>query len=131
MKRFGKAARAGRLLLILLPALAPGCGPAPPRPADPDVARQVLRTALDAWQKGDPADSLKAGQPPIYVNDTDWKAGVRLTGYEVKGDGTFYGAQYRCSVVLSVEPGKGGRSDKTVKYLIDTQPRLVIVRDDL
>jgi hypothetical protein len=131
MRLLSKVPRPGWLLLALLSALALGCGQAPPRPADPDAARQALRAALDAWRQGEPPQELKARQPPIYVNDTDWQAGVRLTGYELKGDGAFYGVQYRCSVVLSVEPGKGRKSEKTVKYLIDTHPRLVIVRDDL
>ena len=132
MKPLWRAARPGRLLLALLPVLALGCGGArPPEPADPDQAREALRAALDAWRKGEPPDALKGRQPPIYVNDADWQAGHRLAGYELKGDGKYYGAQFRCSVVLSLELGKGKRSDKVVKYLIDTHPRVVIVRDDL
>ena len=131
MRPLWRAARPGRLLALLLPALALGCGQAPPEPADPDQARQALRTALGAWQKGEAPEALKARQPPVYVNDADWQAGLRLAGYELKGDGKYYGAQFRCSVVLSLESGKGKRSDKVVKYLIDTHPRVVIVRDDL
>jgi hypothetical protein len=108
-----------------------GCAKGPPEPVDPDRACEALRTALDAWKSGATTDTLKSGQPPIYVNDSDWLAGHRLTSYELKANGKHYGAQYRCWVVLSLESSKGKRSDKTVKYLIDTHPRVVIVRDDL
>jgi hypothetical protein len=119
------------LLMALVPVLVIGCAKPPPEPADPDKARQVLRSALDAWQKGETPDALKARQPPIYFNDTDWQAGRRLAGYQVKEDGKHYGAQFRCSVVLSLEGDMGKRSDKPVKYLVDTHPAVVIVRDDL
>jgi hypothetical protein len=125
-----RAAGSGWLLLALLSFVALGCGQSRPQPADPDKANEALRAALDAWQNGDTPEGLKARQPPIYVNDADWFAGHRLTGYELNGDGKYYGAQFRCSVVLSLEPSKGKRSDKTVKYLIDTHPRVVIVRDE-
>jgi hypothetical protein len=117
--------------LTLLTVLAPGCGKAPSEPADPDQARQALRAALDAWQNGEAPEALKDRDPPVFVNDRDWQAGHRLTGYRLKGDGTYYGAQFRCSVVLSFGAGRGKPSEKTVKYLIDTHPRVVIVRDDL
>jgi hypothetical protein len=131
MRHFRRGARLGGWSLALLTSLALGCGPATPRPADPDKAREALRTALDAWQNGERPEALKARQPALYVNDADWQAGLRLTGYELKGDGDYHGVQFRCSAVLSLEAGKGQRSDKAVKYLIDTQPRVVIVRDEL
>ena len=126
-----RAARPGWPLLALLPVLALGCGRAPPpAPADPDKARETLRTALEAWREGGTPASLKERSPPIYVNDRDWEAGRRLARYEVQDKAEHYGSQFRCSVRLSLHDARGNVTDRTVKYLIDTQPALVIVRDD-
>jgi hypothetical protein len=118
-------------LLLAVTMLGAGCtSRPPPAPANRDRGREALRQALDAWQKGDSNESLHARQPPIYMNDTDWRAGSRLLSYELDGSDNYHGAQLRAEVKLALQDKSGNRTEKKVSYLIDTDPALVIVRGD-
>jgi hypothetical protein len=131
MTRAPWQARCGWPLLALCLAALPGCRGRVPAPADPGRGREALHAALDAWEKGETPESLRQRTPPIYVTDTDWLAGQRLVHYQLKDKDEYHGSQFRCWVVLSLQSAKGGRKEKTVSYLIDTQPALVIVRGDM
>jgi hypothetical protein len=102
-----------------------------PRPADVEEGRAALQEALDAWQQGKASEDLQQRTPPIYVNDTDWRAGQSLVRYRLKNGNEYHGAQLRCSVLLSLRTKGGEQREKTVTYLIDTHPALVIVRGDM
>ncbi|MBI1901542.1 MAG: hypothetical protein HYS13_10590 [Planctomycetia bacterium] len=115
--------------LLLLATAVLGCGQELPPAADANMARQALGTALEAWKSGQPGDSLKKASPPVYFTDKDWQAGKRLTAFEVKENSEHFGLQVRCFVALSLDDN-GQAVQKDVKYLIDTQPTIVIVRDD-
>ena len=57
--------------LVSLFALAAvlGCGGGTlPERANPERARQALRTALDTWQKGESTEALANGSPPLKSN---------------------------------------------------------------
>ena len=119
--------RAPALLLFL--ALA-GCGGgSPPRPADPDAAREALQTALDAWQRGDSPASLQGRRPPIHVVDHDWGAGLRLARFELGAD-TPSGADRWCPVRLWFPDRRGKAVPRTAAYRVGTHPALTVVRED-
>ena len=44
-------------------------------PLDVELAREVLKTSLEAWKKGDSPDTLKNGSPSIIAQDPDWVTG--------------------------------------------------------
>lgn len=105
-----------------------GCGGSSlPDPADPGQAVSALRTALDSWQKGEPADALHARKPPLYHNDKDRTAGKRLASFRIDEKTDMHGRQVRCSAALTF----AGSGEKIVRYLIDTHPSVVITREEL
>ncbi len=116
----------GYLVLILLCAV--GCSDSLPPVANPERGREALQTALDAWQKGEKVESLQASQPAIHVNDPDWRDNKKLLKFEI-GSGEFHGQSWRCEVLLTFQDGAGKATPHQVKYLIDTDPAMVVVRD--
>lgn len=110
-----------------------GCGGtnySPPKAADPAVARQTLKTVLDAWKSGTPKDSLASQTPKVFVGDEDWSGGNALKDYKLIDDGESYGSNVRFRVGLELD-SKGGTSlQKTVRYIVATDPVVSITRDD-
>src|SRR4029453_17857412 len=90
------------LLFLAASWLTPvGCsGNKPPEPADPEKAREVLRTTLDAWKGGDKPSALQQASPSIRVTDDDWQAGLRLRSYEIQDQGEVVGCTLHATVVL-------------------------------
>ena len=81
MKRNRKLSASGRLATLLLLAAPLGCGGL--EPTDPDRARETLALALDAWRDGRSVEDVTNGSPPITVADPLWKAGYKLSSYQV------------------------------------------------
>jgi hypothetical protein len=101
-----------------------------PSPADPEQARQALRSALDAWQRGEKSESLRGGAPPIHVIDGDWDRDLRLARYQLAPDDRASGPNLLCPVQLSLRDGRGRSFNKRVVYLVGTDPRVSIVREE-
>jgi hypothetical protein len=116
--------------LPLAVLLAAGCGPRLQAPADPAQARDALRTALDAWQRGDRPDALRAASPAVHVNDPDWSAGHRLTRYQIAAGGDRAGTDLRYPVRLTFTGPKGQTVQKNTAYMVGTSPVLTVVRHD-
>jgi len=117
------------ILAMALLAIAPsGCGPGAAQPADQEAARNALRTALDAWKKGDPLDSLAQAQPPIHVSDWRWKSGAKLVRYEVDDRDQAVGAERRWPVKLWIDGGTGKTIHETTAYSVATHPALTVSR---
>lgn len=117
-------------LAVVVLAVSSGCSQAPPRPADPDEARQSLSTALDAWKAGgDPADLLSK-TPPLHVLDRDWSGGTKVTAYELE-EGRPLGAGIQYPVSLTLENAKGKTAKKRVVYVVNTGEVVSIARQDL
>jgi len=106
-----------------------GCGKARPK-ADADLARETLRMALDAWKKGQPADSLKDRSPPINVADHEWRGGFALLDYRVAEKDQHFGSDLRCQVELSLRNPKGKTLTKKATYSVGTNNALIVVRED-
>jgi hypothetical protein len=115
---------------LLAVLLASGCGTHLQAPADPDQARDALRTALDAWQRGDRPDSLAGAGQGVQVNDPDWSEGCRLTRYDIAGDGKRAGIDLRYQVTLTLTDSNGNRVRKDAVYVVGTSPVLSVVRYD-
>lgn len=113
-----------RPAIALVLAFAAGCGSAPTQ-SDPEVARQTLQRALDAWKRGDPPDALKDASPPVTVADTEWRRGAKLLAYELADKTEPSGFDQRFTVKLTLDADKKPR---TVMYDVSTHPKLVVVR---
>ncbi|MBC7852547.1 MAG: hypothetical protein IAF94_03840 [Pirellulaceae bacterium] len=115
-------------LIILFTVFVGGCSTPLPPAAEPAQARSALTTALDAWQKGETAESLQARSPAIHVNDPGWSSGERLVKYEIQAEQA-HGQGWKVQVLLTLQSGGGAASNRQVNYTIDTEPAVVIVRD--
>lgn len=114
--------------IALVVASFAGCGPSLPPVADADKAKAALQAALDAWRDGASEESLQQRQPPIYVNEPDWRTGRKLAKYEL-GSGERQGQSWRCDVKLTFL--EEGRETEPVpgRYSVDTDPAQVVVRE--
>ena len=118
----------GPLLLLLLLLVTPGCGTSLPPAADASKARPALQTALDAWQKGESAQSLQARSPAIHVNDFGWDNKDRLARYEILSEQSG-GQSWKAKVLLTIQYANGAQMQHEANYTVDTKPSLVIVRE--
>jgi hypothetical protein len=89
-----------------------------------------LRTVLDAWKSGAPAESLGGHEPPVFVADRDWRGGARLARYEVFPNDQLFGSDLRCNVWLWLEDGSGKTRKKKATYSVGTNDKLTVVRED-
>ena len=123
--------RAGRLLTVALLLLAAGCSNQRPNkaaPVDAETARSTLKLALDAWRDGKSPDSLQQASPKITAQDMDWKQGLTLKNYKLLGDGVERDANLECRVKLSLVDKRGKTFEKTVTYIVGTDPVLTVFR---
>jgi hypothetical protein len=118
MKRFFFAA-----LCLGLPW---GCGT---KPADMEQAGPALRASLEAWKAGSSQKELASQNPPIVMNEDDWREGKSLLDYKMEEAGIMHGRQVVWWVQIKLKDKKGKTEDRRAKYVIDTTPQLVIVRD--
>jgi hypothetical protein len=119
---------------LLFPAalclsLLPGCGKGPLEPADIDQAGPALRTALEAWKGGKSQQELAGQTPSILMNEDDWREGKHLVDYKMEEAGALHGRQVVWWVQIKLQDRGGKTEDRKAKYVIDTTPRIVIVRD--
>ena len=100
----------GAALLIIT-----GCGfPA----AKLDEAKGHVRGALEVWQKGGKPEDLMSAAPPVEFHEAMWKAGEKLTAFEMGEVKYVDSAQVvRCDVKLTVR-GRNGR-DRTENVVYD------------
>lgn len=123
-----------RLMYRLLPGLAlmiavVGCrGSHGNAPVSGDKAREVLRTALESWKKGDKIDALQSQSPPIYVIDLEWQQGAKLKDYQIVGDGEEKDAHLFCNVRLTINDSSGKETTREVTYIISTAPNITVSR---
>lgn len=115
-------------LAILCLGLFSGCGRST-KPADLDQAGPALRTALEVWKGGSSQKELESQHPPIVMNEDDWREGKSLMDYKMEEAGRMYGRQVVWWVQIKLKDKSGKSEDRRAKYVIDTTPQLVIVRD--
>lgn len=129
----GSRASGGRWLALAVVLLFAGCGGGTPSaaPLDAPQARDVLKTALDAWKGGGTIESLQSKEPPIHVLDVDWSKGSKLVQYSVGGEGTPADGNLVLPVELTIQDAAGKETKLAVKYLVTTSPSLTVMRDIL
>ena len=105
-----------------------GCGRGLDPEADRSVADKALRTALEAWKTGKSQADLEKEQPSIIMNEDDWRVGKRLLDFKTE-ESAISGRQVRCRVQIKLQDKDGKTANRSAVYIIDTTPRIVIVRD--
>jgi hypothetical protein len=124
-------ARLALVVLCLALAATSGCRRRPAAQAvDPDKAREVLRTTLTAWQKGESPDALRQQWPAIAAADPKWQNGHRLLRYAIADKDQVVGGDLRCSVVLVLKGPDGKQTEEKAVFSVSTAPALVVVRAD-
>lgn len=116
-------------LLICCMSMLTGCRPTLAENVNPDEAGPLLRTALEAWKGGMTTADLADQKPSIIMNELDWSSGNRLLDFKMADTGSLDGRQVRWVVQLKLQDKNGKVSDRKATYIIDTIPRVVIVRD--
>ena len=111
-------------------ALAMGCGQEVPQPIDTAEAGRQLETALASWKADEPYEGLPARNPPIVFSEPLWQDGTKLLRYELEPV-ELQGRQGRCTAKLSLRDKTGKQYERRIGYIIDTVPRVVIVREAL
>ena len=129
MKTASRLLFLGRPAALLVLALPLGCGGL--EPTDPDKARETLSLALNAWRDGRTVEETIAGNPPITVSEPKWKAGYKLTGYEVAGTTRAAGFDLKIPVELSLQDPKGKALKEKVKYTVSVEPARTVIRSPL
>jgi hypothetical protein len=89
-------------------------------------AQSALRTALEAWKDGKANADL---QPTIIMNESDWTSGCRLLDFRMEESGVLDGRQARWVAHIKLQDRSGAVKEHKATYIIDTIPRIVIVRD--
>jgi len=116
------------LFIALALCLLPGCRRALDPNADSGEADKALRTALEAWKSGKAPADLEKESPSIIMNEDDWRTGKRLLDYKMDA-GSLSGRQVRCRVQIKLQDKDNRTEERQAVYIIDTTPRIVIVRD--
>lgn len=112
------------LTLVVQSGCSRGLGPN----ADLGVADSALQTGLDAWKSGKSQEDLEKGRPSIIMNEDDWRVGKQLLEFKME-KGAMAGRQVRCRVHIKLQDKDGTTTERDAVYIIDTTPRIVIVRD--
>jgi hypothetical protein len=132
--RFGKVrASFAKIILGMAATLAlVGCGgPKIISPSgNPEEAKKVLSTALDAWKSGQKSDQLQSGKPVVYVADEDWRAGATLKAYQLSGAPEQRGGHWRVPAVLTVVPVGKPEEQKSVAFAVTMGASINIARAD-
>lgn len=117
------------LLPLICAILFVGCGESLPDDVKPDDAGKHLRSAMESWKSGKPAEELKNQSPSITMNESDWNQTNKLVDYAMEDSGTLSGRQMKWVVRLKLKDPSGKVNDRKATYIIDTIPQIVIVRD--
>jgi hypothetical protein len=117
------------LVDLIATACVAGCGVRErAAPLDVELAREALKTSLEAWKKGDSPDTLKNGSPSIIAQDPDWVTGARLVAYTFDGDDNRVAENLFIPVELTLKLKTGKQAAKNVTYVIGTSPQVMVFR---
>lgn len=123
-------ARSTGLHLAVWLAVAAGCGPSQPTaaPVDAEEARRTLELVLRDWQEGGSPAAWQERSPQVVVQDADWAAGAKLKRFEILGAGQPRDANLFCQVRLVMDRPAKGELQRTVTYVVGTDPVLTVFR---
>jgi hypothetical protein len=123
----GGPARSGPALIAVALAFT-GCSDAESQ-QELDLARKSVQAALDAWKRGEAAETLRSLSPPLEFHDDDWGQAARLIDYQIVQVYHETDGSPRCAVALTVQHGGGEPTSLKVTYQVNTRPKVVIARD--
>lgn len=107
-----------------------GCGPAAVPMSDPDAAKELLGSSLEAWKTGKSVADMRQLTPPVYVAEELWISGFKLQDFLIQGEGEMYGPNVRLNVTLTGSNKGGAVGKKELQYLVTTTPACTIARVD-
>ena len=117
------------LVALIATACLAGCGVRQrAAPLDVELAREALKTSLEAWKKGDSPDALKNRSPSIIAQDPDWVAGARLIAYTFNDDDKHVAENLFVPVELTLKLKNRKQATKNVTYVIGTSPQVMVFR---
>ncbi len=116
----------GRFPALLLFLAVFGCGG--PSPADPKLVRATLSTVLDAWREGLSLDDVTSSGLANTVSDPAWKAGFKLSRYEIAETARTAGFDLKMSVRLWLLDPKGRNVEQQVRYTVSVDPAKTVIR---
>lgn len=113
----------GRVLPFLLLLVVCGCSHrSTDYPLNPEIARESVRKAMQAWADGKAPPDLK---PEIIIGDTAWDQGTKLASFEILSkEETTDGSNLHISVLRKF--GKTGAKEAKVTYIVGTSPVITI-----
>lgn len=115
--------------VYLCPLLFAGCGDAG-NEAALAAAQQSVRTALEAWQRGESPVALNAAPTAIEFFDDDWNRSARLLEFEIFQTYMETDRTPRCAVALSIQAGEQPQEKIQVTYqVVAKDGKVVIARD--
>lgn len=113
----------------VLAAFGLGCtGPTPPDPSDPGAGKELLRTALDAWKRGETHEGFQQSNSSLTVVEPAWKAGTKLIDYEIEAEHETSGYDVRFKVTLHQKDPNGPPKKQNAIYNVCTTPAHVVKR---
>lgn len=117
-------------LASLFAMLSAGCGDRlqTAQPVDRERAIAALRTTLESWQAGGTPADLRERNPEIVAQDISWSDGARLLEYDLLELPQPVDANLLCSVRLRLAPAGGQPTERTVVYIVGTDPVLTVFR---
>ncbi len=107
-----------------------GCSPAAVPMSDTNKAKELVQSMLDEWKAGTSMDGMKLRNPPIYVTEDLWRSSAKLDDYALVGESEVLGSNIRFQVKLKCTNKSGKLIEKSVRYIVTTQPALTMVRED-
>ena len=108
-----------------------GCGTNNvPQPIDTAEAGRHLEAALKSWKADEPYSGLADRSPSIVFNEPLWQDGAKLLSYDLEPV-ELQGRQGRSTAKLTLKDKAGKQYERRIGYVIDTVPRIVIVRENL
>ena len=113
---------------LLLCLVSLGCSRSGSAPLDTSLARSSLVRGLDAWRSGQPATTLRQGDPEIIVVDFEWEQGAKLLGFELTQTERSDGRNFYVDVDLVLATRQGKRIKQTVGYVVGTSPVVTVAR---
>lgn len=96
---------------------------------DPQLARETLITALEAWKSGK-LDTLKKQEKPIRFLDDDQRAGWKLVSFEPPDPRLVILPHQDVQVAIVLEKNRDKPYEKTVTYQIGVHPERTVLRSD-
>ena len=111
--------------LLLLAGCSPG-GKVEDFTPPTDNARKALEAALNHWKVGNPPGTVPGTSPTVEVLDSKWKAGQKITDYEILGeDAAGLGPR---TFNVRLRPAKGAPQE--VRYVVVGIDPLWVYRDE-